>query len=153
MPITELKVSGYRSVRQLRLNLGPINVLTGPNGCGKSNLYNGILLLARAVAGGFARSLAADGGMPSVLWAGVQKRYGSRPEPRRVKLAVKTGHFGYELQCGLPESGPPSGGRFDFGEMMPMSQFLLDPEIKSESIWLIGSRAGRTVMMEREGLE
>ena len=54
MPVTQLSVSGYRSIRQLTLKLRGINVLVGPNGCGKSNLYNGMLLLARAASGRFA---------------------------------------------------------------------------------------------------
>lgn len=55
MPIAELRVAGYRSIRELRLPLQRINVLTGPNGCGKSNLYNAVLLPAKAASGGFER--------------------------------------------------------------------------------------------------
>jgi predicted ATPase len=151
MPVSELSVYGYRSIRQLTLKLRGVNVLVGPNGCGKSNLYNAMLLLARAAAGGFARAIAGEGGMPSVLWAGVQKRYGHRAEPRRVKLAAQMDDFGYELQCGLPKSGPPQGGKDHEGFALPKSQFLLDPQIKSESIWLKGERGRRTVMMDRSG--
>ncbi len=138
MAITELTVSGYRSIRRLRLELGPVNVLTGPNGCGKSNLYNAVFLIAKAAGGSFARAIAEEGGMPSVLWAGVQKRLRSKPEPRRVIIGALIGDYGYELQCGLPKSGPPTAA----------SRFLLDPQIKEESVWLAGQR---TVMMRRRG--
>jgi len=40
--IKRIHISGYRSVRDLSLELRAINVLTGPNGCGKSNLYNSL---------------------------------------------------------------------------------------------------------------
>ena len=89
MAIRELHVEGYRSIRRLRLRLGKVNVLTGPNGCGKSNLYQAVFLLAKAAEGSFARAIAEEGGMPSVLWAGVQKRRTRRKEPRRTR----TSHF------------------------------------------------------------
>jgi predicted ATPase len=36
--ITSLHVAGYRSVREVRLALDRVNVLVGPNGCGKTHL-------------------------------------------------------------------------------------------------------------------
>jgi hypothetical protein len=47
--LKQIHASGYRSVRELALNLQPINVLTGPNG-GKSNLYNSLVLIGRRIA-------------------------------------------------------------------------------------------------------
>ena len=70
MVIRELRVSGYRSVRELRLQLGNVNVLTGPNGCGKSNLYNSVFLLAKVANGDFARVVAEEGGMASLFRKG-----------------------------------------------------------------------------------
>jgi predicted ATPase len=67
-------VRGYRSVRDVHLELGQLNVLVGPNGCGKTNLYRGLRLLADAAEARLARSLAEEGGMPSVLWAGLRRR-------------------------------------------------------------------------------
>ena len=34
-----LAVSGYRSLRELRLPLGQLTLITGANGSGKSSLY------------------------------------------------------------------------------------------------------------------
>src|SRR5512141_2086676 len=62
--IKKLNIEGYRSIRDLSLHLLPINVLTGPNGCGKSNLYNSLVLIARAAEGRLARAIAEEGGTP-----------------------------------------------------------------------------------------
>jgi predicted ATPase len=71
MPIRSLSVEGYRSIRRARIALGQVNVIVGPNGCGKTNLYRSLYLLAKAADGLFARTLAAEGGMASALWAGI----------------------------------------------------------------------------------
>lgn len=133
MSLREIHVSGYRSVRDLRLKLRSINVLTGPNASGKSNLYNSVFLLAKAAAGGFAQVIAEEGGMPSVLWAGSRKSrsLGSvRLEPVRMSLGVKTDTFNYELICGLPKlQGPIPSSQF-------RSAFAMDPEVKEEHVWM-----------------
>lgn len=67
MALKFIGIEGYRSIRELQLPLKAINVLTGPNGCGKSNLYNGLVLLAHAAKGEFARAIVSEGGTPSIL--------------------------------------------------------------------------------------
>ena len=37
--IHAIAVAGYRSLRDVRLELAPLNVITGANGAGKSSLY------------------------------------------------------------------------------------------------------------------
>lgn len=139
MSIREVHVTGYRSVRELRLKLRQINVLIGPNASGKSNLYNSVFLLAKAAAGGFARVIADEGGMSSVLWAGERKTRSilssSAMEPVRMSLGVKTDTFNYEMVCGLPK---PTRSAFD-----------LDPEVKEERVWTEGARGLKVTFFER----
>jgi len=140
--IREIHVAGYRSVRNLHLRLGQINILTGANAAGKSNLYNSVFLLARAAAGGFAQVIAAEGGMPSVLWAGERKGRAQSParaEPVRMKLSIVTDSFNYELVCGLPKLHSP----------VARSAFALDPEVKEERVWMEGSGGLKITFFER----
>jgi predicted ATPase len=139
--IREIHVTGYRSVRNLRLHLSQINVLTGANGTGKTNLYNSVFLLAKAAAGGFAQVVAEEGGMPSVLWAGARKSRSSgaiRMEPVRMTLGIKTDTFSYELICGLPKQS--SGEK---------SAFSLDPEVKEERVWMDAPHGLKVTFFER----
>jgi predicted ATPase len=115
MAIAELKVVGYRSVRQVRLRLKPVNVIVGPNACGKTNLYRSMFLLAAAAGGQLARTIVEEGGMPSVLWAGARKE-GSV----RMTLGVSVEGLSFELSCGLPVGSA--------------SAFDLDPVVKEESV-------------------
>jgi predicted ATPase len=132
-------VSGYRSVRELTLQLQPINILTGPNGCGKSNLYNSLVLIGRAAQGQFARAIAEEGGTPSVFWAGGERiRYQRKKPPRRVVLGFEGEDFEYELQAGLPSPNEHALG----------TMFTLDPRVKEEYIWPSGNR--RVQMLKRD---
>ena len=68
--IHQIAVSGYRSLRDLTVALGALTIITGPNGSGKSSFYRALRLMNDIAHGGIIRSLAAEGGLPSTLWAG-----------------------------------------------------------------------------------
>ena len=128
-------------MRSLRLHLSQINVLTGANATGKTNLYNSVFLLAKAAAGGFAQIIAEEGGMPSVLWAGTRKSRSMgtiRMEGARMTLGIKTDPFSYELVCGLPKQS--SGEK---------SAFSLDPEVKEERVWMDAPHGLKVTFFER----
>ena len=84
MNIQEIEISGYRSIDDLKLELSNVTVLVGANGCGKSNIYQSINLIAAAANGQFARRIAEEGGMQSILWAGGRTKH----EQPRSRLAV-----------------------------------------------------------------
>jgi len=55
--ITALAISNYRSLRDLVISLQKLNVITGANGSGKSNLYRAVRLLADIAQGRVVPSL------------------------------------------------------------------------------------------------
>ena len=129
--------------------MGPLNIVTGANGSGKSSLYRALRLLSEVAQGRAIASLAAEGGLASTLWAGPERfsremRSGDAPVqglvrsgPVSLKLGFSTEDYGYAIDLGLPV---PSGSRFAH-----------DPEIKLEAVWT-GSELGRAnLIAERRG--
>ncbi|MBE7366324.1 AAA family ATPase [Ramlibacter pallidus] len=132
-----LAIANYRSLRDLRVPLGQLTLVTGPNGSGKSSVYRALRLLGETAYGGVVRSLAREGGLPSVLWAGpeslsaamrrgdVPVEGGRRTKPVNLRLGFagdSAQDFGYAIDIGLP---PP----------VPATVFSRDPEIKAEAVW------------------
>ena len=66
---SRLKVSGYRRLRELDLELRPLNVLIGANGVGKSSVLAALDLLAATAEGSLETTISDDGGISSLLTA------------------------------------------------------------------------------------
>lgn len=144
-----LAISNYRSLRNLVLPIQRLNVITGANGSGKSNVYRALRLLADTAQGRVISSLAREGGLQSTLWAGPEVasravRRGEHPVQgtvRQKRVSLRLGFagddFGYLIDLGLP----PPGKSF----------FHLDPEIKRECIWHGPVARPSAVLTERDG--
>lgn len=147
--ITKLAVAGYRSLRDVRLELDRLTVVTGANGSGKSSLYRALRLLADTAQGRIIQSLAGEGGLSSTLWAGPESfsramKKGEQPvqgtvrnEAVSLKLGFASEDYGYAIDLGLPIPRRTMFGR--------------DPEIKSESLWAGQTLARGNVFAERRG--
>ena len=129
-----LAVANYRTLRDLVLPLGQLNVVTGPNGSGKSNLYRGLRLLAQTALGTAIESLAVEGGLESVLWAGPATISGAM---KRGRHAVQGGPRKQPVNLRFGFAGDDFGYAIDFGLPVPVPRTLFgkDPEIKREAIW------------------
>lgn len=142
-------VENYRSLRQLVVPLRQLNVVTGHNGSGKSNLYRALRLLADSARNGAVAALARQGGLSSTMWAGPavigkSVRRGShqvqgtvRPDSVSLKLGFAGDDFGYAMDLGLP--------------IAKHTAFGLDPEVKVEALWVGPVWRTATVIAQRGG--
>lgn len=144
-----LAVANYRSIRSLVMPLGQLNLITGANGSGKSNLYRALRLLADAAQGSIVSSLAREGGLSSTLWAGpeslsrnmkmgaVPVQGSPRKEPINLRLGFVGDEVGYAIDLGVPQLAPIG--------------FSTDPEIKLEAVWGAPSLRPASLLTERRG--
>ncbi|MBB6036034.1 AAA family ATPase [Phytomonospora endophytica] len=141
--INVLAVENYRSLRHLVVPLSGITVVTGANGSGKSSLYRALRLLAECARGGAVAALAAEGGLPSTLWAGPEHpgrgpvQGTVRDGPVGLRLGFAADDFGYAVDLGPP---PPT-----------RSAFALDPQIKVEAVWAGPFLRPAALLAERNG--
>ena len=65
--ISRLRLKNYKSIAQCDVRLGPLTILVGSNGSGKSNFLDALEFLCRAVATSPNQALEERGGLESVL--------------------------------------------------------------------------------------
>ena len=156
--LTTFAVSHYRSLHDIVVPMSRLNLVTGANASGKSNLYRALRLLAETAQGGVVAALAREGGLPSTLWAGPEEisgrmrrgevaiEGGPRRKPVSLRLGFAGDDFGYAIDLGLPTQA--------------RSLFALDPEVKREVIWsgpflrqgnLLVDRRGAVVRVREDG--
>ncbi len=140
-----IAIRGYRSLRDIVLPLHRLTVVTGANGTGNSPLYRALRLLADCGRGEVIGSLAREGGLDSVLWAGPEQLAGARRTgrvegttrtgPVALELGFASDDFGYLVDLGLPQMAGHG------------SLFTRDPEIKREVVFAgAAMRTGSTLV-------
>ncbi len=155
--IKTLAIANYRSLLNLVIPFGSLNLITGENASGKSNLYKALRLLSETAQGGVINSLAREGGLKSTFWAGPEKisdamrrgevevQGGPQQKLKRLRLGFSgedfsNQEFGYSISLGLPPAGNAGP-----------TAFSLDPEIKRECIWAGNSYRPASSLVDREG--
>ena len=131
--LTTVAVRGYRSLREVVLPLGPLTVITGANGTGKSSVYRALRLLADCGRGEVIASLAAEGGLQSVRWAGPD----TAGRPVELQMGYAADDIGYLVDLGLPV---PSSSMFD-----------RDPHLKREIVFAGPSARPASILVQRTG--
>lgn len=129
-----LAISNYRSLQDLVVPLDQLNLVTGENGSGKSNIYKALRLLATTAKGGVINALAKEGGLDSTYWAGPKAITGAM---RRGEAEVQGNHKNSSKRLKLGFAGDDFSYSVSLGITPPVpypSAFNLDPEIKRESI-------------------
>ncbi len=70
--LKRITVKGYKSIREMSLELRPLNVLVGANGAGKSNLLSFFALLSEMISGELQKHVARSGGANRIAFLGTK---------------------------------------------------------------------------------
>jgi predicted ATPase len=136
--VERLWVQNYRSLLDVAVPLGRCTIVQGVNATGKTNLYRALQTIRHAAIGDLRRAVLDDGGLPSILWAGVPRSTGKQRKPVRITFGVETGGVCYEMNLGRPQVGSNS-------------PFSLDAEIKEERAWIGAKHTRSTSLLDRSG--
>ena len=102
--LNRIRLKGFKSVKDLDLELGAINVLIGSNGAGKSNLISFFRMLNELTEGHLQLFIGRSGGANAML------RYGTKVT-NSIDAGVYFDRNGYEIQL-----VPTENDRLVFGE-------------------------------------
>ncbi len=141
MQLTACEITGYRSLRAVRLPLGSTTILVGENGAGKTNLLRALELIQGSATGAICRMLADEGGMDRVLWAG-RSTPADDAAPTSIRLTAHLTNLRYSIEI----AGPGPGDAALAGEATVREEILAHTGIE-------GDGAGERTVMHRQGTD
>jgi len=95
--ITRVSVKNYKSLADLDVELGPLTVLVGQNGAGKSNFVDVLRFVTESLVSGLERAIIDRGGISAI------RRYTSKGRPPHINVSLsfdfdgEQGEFAFEL--------------------------------------------------------
>ncbi len=91
--LDRVTIENFKSIRRLKLELKPLNVLIGANGAGKSNFIEAFRLLNQLVEGEMRSYIAKSGGANNILYFGRKTS-----EEISLRLSFENGVNGYSCK-------------------------------------------------------
>ena len=121
--LTEVCVEGFKSLKNVRLRLRPVNMLIGANGAGKSNALGFFEMLSYMMSGSLQEYVRRKGGGDDLLFNGAKQ---TRSMLARLTFASDTGKSEYEFRLSHTDDNALA-----FGE----EQYRFTPRGKKPYSW------------------
>jgi predicted ATPase len=111
--ISRVRLKNYKSIAECDVRLGPLTILIGPNGTGKSNFLDALAFLARAVATTPYEAIEERGGLSEIL-----RRFPGPTESFSIEIEVTVpwglgheqpaaGMYGFEVGASRRQGARP----------------------------------------------
>jgi len=120
--ITEIQIENYKSIQNLKMNLGRVNVFIGENGCGKSNILEAIALASAAANNKLDNEYLAPRGIRNVEPQFMRSAFEEENLQNDIKINLKVDD-GFELKFELNHDNQPYSKWVDKGEI-PHSSYI-----------------------------
>lgn len=163
--LTRIEIDGFKTFRNLAIDLAPFQVIVGPGGAGKSNLFDALALLANLAEGDLRAAFQEARGEPRELFSmlpdgaragrmrlaaemlvepDVRDDWGSQADVRYTRM-----RYEIEIARGAGDDQRPERPRVVHEALYPI-QRSTDPWArrfigKGRELWLPVLRTGRTV--------
>ncbi len=125
MELKNIGVKGYKCLADFHLELAGLNVLSGPNGCGKSALIDALRLLQSGSRRQMTEAIRAGGGIESLVSA--------LPDvPPRIEMSVAFQTEGEDVSEYRLELGAVEGGYRLLNESLRSADFHFRVDITGE---------------------
>jgi predicted ATPase len=100
--LSSIGISGFRRLKDVKLEMRPLMVMIGANGVGKTSLLDAMSLLSASAAGNLNKTLSVLGGINSILTRGVADELSLSVEMTVPNLPTP---FDYELSIAPQGNG------------------------------------------------
>jgi predicted ATPase len=101
--VKRVKIRNYKSIRSCDVELGPLTVLVGRNGAGKSNFLEALNFVKEALRGSLGDAVTSRGGFRTILHEGCRSDNASSPSVGlEFHLSTRQGTsavYGFELSA------------------------------------------------------
>jgi len=129
--ISEIQIANYKSIKRLKLNLGRVNVFIGENGCGKSNILEGIALSSAAANDKLDHEFLASRGIRVTEPELMRSAFDQSDMKREIKIYLEESN-GQFFSCSLHHDNTPYSKWIDkAGGKIILEQLTLDSPQKA----------------------
>lgn len=104
--IREIRIENYKSIKQLKLNLGRVTVLIGENGCGKTNILESIALIAAAASDRLDKEFLTSRGIRVTEPQLMRSCFDASKTTQNIKISL-SGDKKLEFNCSLQHDNKP----------------------------------------------
>ena len=132
--LEHVKVKGFKSIKELDLNMEPINILIGANGSGKSNFIS-LFSFLRNLSEGKLQNYVEKNGFANTFF-----HFGSKSTPK-IEIDIDVGYNGYYVEFEHSTSDDALVFNKEYCTLKSSSRFWHIKGSKGESGLLPGSKA------------
>jgi predicted ATPase len=156
--ISRVRLKNYKSIANCDVRLGPLTILTGPNGTGKSNFLDALAFLARALETTPYEAINERGGLDEILrrvpgptdsfsievdatasWGFPQEQKATGTYGFEIGPARRRGSRPFEViqeTCVPPPGRRAAGWRADYGQVLAESRGMRVRGVEADRLYL-----------------